>query len=115
MSRLNNTKILRSCPSNPFQYDPSDPRFGWREEDDKPHINANNGPGINLIFDIKAGRGLTELMVNIPKDDIHLILEEIAKAIPDATTLFSKYSSLAIELHKDHKEKMKSCGGYSDD
>ena len=115
MSRLNNTSIWRSSPSSAYQYDPSDPRFGWREEDDKPHINANNGPGINLQFDIKAGRGLTELMVSIPNDDIHLILEEIAKAIPDATALFSKYTSLAIELHKDHKEEMKSFGGYPED
>ena len=55
-------------------------------------------------------------MVSIPKDDIHLILEEIAKAIPDATALFSKYTSLAIELHKDHKEEMKKLyGGYPED
>ena len=42
-------------------------------------------------------------------------MQEIAKAIPDATALFSKYTSLAIELHKDHKEEMKSFGGYTED
>ena len=106
MSRLNNTRILRSSPSSSESFDISDKRSGWRQEEDRPHINANNKNSVNLQFDIKAGRGFTELMISIPQEDIPQMLEEIAKALPNAKELFTKYSSIASELHNKHKEKM---------
>jgi len=108
MPILKKTKIIR-CPSNPSgSYD--DP--GCREEEGQPcWIDARVGEKINLTFNISAGRGETELQVEINKADFPVILEEIAKATPEAAALFSKYSSKALELNKEYREHLKDMYG----
>ena len=97
MPKLENTKIMRSSPSSDT----------IREEENQDcHINAQfDSEMITFSFKLKvAGNGVSQIWVNINKDAFPVILEEIAKATPDAATLFSKCSSIALELNKKHKE-----------
>ena len=97
MPKLENTKIMRSSSSS------NDIR---EEENQGCHINAQfDSEMITFSFKLKvAGNGVSQIWVNINKDAFPVILEEIAKATPEAATLFSKCSSIALELNKKHKE-----------
>ena len=96
MPILKKTSISR-CPANTA--DSNIPDFGCRKEDQPCWVHAQVDEKINLTFNIKAGRGETELLVVINKEDFPVILEEIAKSTPEAAALFSKYSSKALELN----------------
>lgn len=107
MPILKKAKIMRSSPLSAYSYDSSHPYSGWREEDQSCWVHGSVDEKINLTFNIKAGRGETELLVVINKEDFPVILEEIAKSTPEAAALFSRYSSKALELNKEYREHLK--------
>ena len=105
MPILKKAKIMRSSPSSAYSHDPGHPYFGWREEEGQRCWVAGGVDGVNLTFNIKAGRGETELWVTINKADFPVILEEIAKSTPEAAALFSKYAKKSLELNNKFKQK----------
>jgi hypothetical protein len=105
MPILKKAKIMRSSPMSAYSHDSSHPYFGWREEDQPCWVDACVEEQITLTFNIKAGRGETELCVEINKADFPVILEEIAKATPEAAALFSKYAKKSLELNNNFNQK----------